>query len=61
MQLLSIGNLYVSHEKEKFYAISIHFRNYLLEWEGNAKCNCGTIQDDNRSGDEQTSKSDGAI
>lgn len=37
MQLFSRGGFYFGHEDEDFNAISIHIRNYTLEWEGNAK------------------------
>ena len=61
MQLLSIGSFYLGYESEKYCDFSVHLGNLLLEYQcPHAKGN-GTIQNDDRSGDEQTSESNGAI
>ena len=60
MEIFSRGGFYFGHEDEDFNAISIHIRNYSLEWEGNAKTN-GTIQKDDGSRDGKATKSDGAV
>lgn len=53
--------MYLGYESEKYCDVSIHLGNFLLEYQcPNAKGN-GTIQEDNRSGDEPPSESDGAI
>ena len=61
MQLMSIGSFYLGYESEKYCDFSVHLGNFLLEYQcPHAKGN-GTIQNDDRSGDEQTSESNGAI
>ena len=64
MQLVSIGSFYLGIESDKYCDFSIHLGNLLLEYQCPAskaiKAN-GTIQNYDRSGDEQTSESDGAI
>ena len=61
MQLVSIGSFYLGIESDKYCDFSIHLGNLLLEYQcPHAKSN-GTIQNYDRSGDEQTSESDGAI
>ena len=53
--------MYIGYESEKYCDLSIHLGNFLLEYQcPNAKGN-GTIQKDNRSRDEPTAESDGAI
>lgn len=61
MQLVSIGSFYLGYESDKYCDFSIHLGNLLLEYQcPNAKEN-GTIQKDDRSGDGETTKSNGAI
>ena len=61
MQLMSVGTLYIGIESDKYCDFSIHLGNLLIEYQcPHAKGN-GTIQNDNRSGDAQTSESNGAI
>ena len=60
MQILSIGQLYIGYESDKFCDLSVHLGNFLLEYQcPHAKH--GTIQEDDRSGDAKTSESDGAV
>jgi hypothetical protein len=61
MQLLSVQNLYIGYDEDKFCDFSIHLGNLMIEYQcPQAKPN-GTIQNDDRSGDEQTSESNGAF
>ncbi len=61
MELISYKNLYLGYESDKFCDVSIHLGNFLLEYQcPNAK-NDGTIQEDDRSGDGETSESNGTI
>ena len=61
MQLMSVGTLYIGIESDKYCDFSIHLGNLLIEYQcPHAKGN-GTIQNDNRSGDAQTSESNGAF
>ena len=61
MQLFSYKNLYLGYESDKFCDVSIHLGNFLLEYQcPNAKGN-GTIQKNDRSGDGETSESNGTI
>ena len=61
MQLVSIGSFYLGIESDKYCDFSIHLGNLLLEYQcPQAKSN-GTIQKDDRSGDEQTSESNGTF
>ena len=63
MQLVSIGSFYLGIESDKYCDFSIHLGNLLLEYQcPHAKPQSnGTIQSDDRSGDEQTSESNGAF
>ena len=61
MQLLSFGTFYLGVEDVKFCSISVHAGSYLLEWTCPKTLSDGTIQNDDRSGDGETSESDGAI
>ena len=61
MQLLSFGTFYLGVEDVKFCSISVHAGSYLLEWACPKTLSDGTIQNDDRSGDGETSESDGAI
>ena len=61
MQLLSVQNLYIGYDEDKFCDFSIHLGNLMIEYQcPNSKAN-GTIQKDNRSGDGETSESNGVI
>ena len=61
MQLVSIGSFYLGVESDKYCDFSIHLGNLLLEYQcPQAKPN-GTIQNDDRSGNGETSESNGAI
>ena len=61
MQILSVQNLYIGYDEDKFCDFSIHLGNLMIEYQcPNAKDN-GTIQKDDRSGDGKTSESDGAV
>ena len=61
MQLVSIGSFYLGIESDKYCDFSIHLGNLLLEYQcPNAKNN-GTIQKDDRSGDGEATKSNGAV
>ena len=58
---MSIGTFYLGIESEKYCDFTIHLGNLLLEYQcPSAKAN-GTIQEDDGSGDEQTSESNGAF
>ena len=61
MQLMSIGSFYLGIESDKYCDFSIHLGNLLLEYQCPASKANGTIQNDDRSGDEQTSESNGAF
>ena len=61
MQILSVQNLYIGYDEDKFCDFSIHVGNLLIEYQcPNAKNN-GTIQKDDRSGDGETPESNGAV
>ncbi len=63
MQLASFGTFYLGIESDKYCDFSIHLGNLLIEYQcphAKPKSN-GTIQNDDRSGDGEASKSDGAI
>ena len=61
MQLVSIGSFYLGIESDKYCDFSIHLGNLLLEYQCPASKANGTIQNYDRSGDEQTSESNGAF
>ena len=61
MELFSTKQLYIGYESDKFCDFSIHLGNLLLEYQCPASKANGTLQEDNRSGDEPPSESDGAI
>ena len=61
MELFSTNNLYIGYESDKYCDFSIHLGNLLLEYQCPAAKANGTIQKDNRSGDGETSESNGAI
>ena len=61
MQLLSVQNLYIGYDEDKFCDFSIHLGNLMIEYQcPNAKNN-GTIQPDDQSGNGETSEGNGAI
>ena len=61
MQLLSVQNLYIGYDEDKFCDFSIHLGNLMIEYQcPNAKNN-GTVQKDDQSGDGETSEGNGAI
>ena len=61
MQLLSVQNLYIGYDEDKFCDFSIHLGNLLIEYQcPNAKNN-GTIQKDDQSGNGETPEGNGAI
>ena len=61
MQILSVQNLYIGYDEDKFCDFSIHLGNLLIEYQcPNAKNN-GTLQTDDKSGNGETSESNGAI
>ena len=61
MQLLSVGSFYLGYESDKYCDFSVHLGNLLLEYQCPATKTNGTIQKDNRSGDGETSESDGTV
>ena len=61
MQLLSVQNLYIGYDEDKFCDFSIHIGNLMIEYQCPATKNNGTVQTDNRSGDGETTESDGAV
>ena len=61
MQLLSVGSFYLGYESDKYCDFSVHLGNLLLEYQCPATKTNGTIQKDNRSGDGETSESNGAV
>ena len=61
MQILSVQNLYIGYDEDKFCDFSIHLGNLMIEYQcPNAKNN-GTIQKDDQSGNGETPKGNGAI
>ena len=61
MQLLSVQNLYIGYDEDKFCDFSIHLGNLMIEYQcPNAKNN-GTIQKDDQSGNGETPEGNGAI
>ena len=61
MQILSVQNLYIGYDEDKFCDFSIHLGNLMIEYQcPNAKDN-GTIQKDDRSGNGETPESDGTV
>ena len=61
MQILSVQNLYIGYDEDKFCDFSIHLGNLLIEYQCPATKANGTIQKDDGSGDGEATKSDGAI
>ena len=61
MELFSRKNLYIGYDEDKFCDFSIHIGNLLLEYQCPASKANGTIQKDDRSGDEEASENDGTI
>jgi len=61
MELFSTKQLYIGYESDKFCDFSIHLGNLLLEYQCPASKANGTLQENNRSGDEPPAESDGAI
>ncbi len=61
MQLLSVQNLYIGYDEDKFCDFSIHLGNLMIEYQcPNAKNN-GTVQKDDQSGNGETPEGNGAI
>ena len=61
MQILSVQNLYIGYDEDKFCDFSIHLGNLMIEYQcPNAKNN-GTIQKDDQSGNGKTPEGNGAI
>ena len=61
MQILSVQNLYIGYDEDKFCDFSIHLGNLMIEYQcPNAKNN-GTIQKDDQSGNGETPEGNGAI
>ena len=61
MQLLSVQNLYIGYDEDKFCDFSIHLGNLMIEYQcPNAKDD-GTIQKDDQSGNGKTPEGNGAI
>ena len=61
MQILSVQNLYIGYDEDKFCDFSIHLGNLMIEYQcPNAKTN-GTIQKDDQSGNGETPEGNGAI
>ena len=61
MQILSVQNLYIGYDEDKFCDFSIHLGNLMIEYQcPNAKNN-GTVQTDDQSGNGETSEGNGAI
>ena len=61
MQILSVQNLYIGYEEDKFCDFSIHLGNLLIEYQCPATKSNGTIQKDDRSGDGKTPEGNRAI
>ena len=61
MQILSVQNLYIGYDEDKFCDFSIHLGNLMIEYQcPNAKNN-GTVQKDDQSGNGETPEGNGAI
>ena len=59
MQILSVQNLYIGYDEDKFCDFSIHLGNLMIEYQcPSARNNERPIQTDDRSGDEEATKSD---
>ena len=61
MQILSVQNLYIGYDEDKFCDFSIHLGNLLIEYQCPASKQNGTIQKDDRSGNGETPESDGTV
>ena len=62
MQILSVQNLYIGYDEDKFCDFSIHLGNLMIEYQcPSARNNERPIQTDDRSGDEEASENDGTI
>ena len=61
MQLLSVQNLYIGYDEDKFCDFSIHIGNLMIEYQCPSAKNNGTIQKDDQSGNGETPESNGAI
>ena len=61
MQILSVQNLYIGYDEDKFCDFSIHLGNLMIEYQcPNAKNN-GTVQKEDQYGNGETSEGNGAI
>ena len=62
MQILSVQNLYIGYDEDKFCDFSIHVGNLLIEYQcPSARNNERPIQKDDQSGNGETPESNGAI
>jgi len=61
LELFSRKNLYIGYDEEKFCDFSVHIGNFMIEYQCPASKRNGTIQKNNRSGDGETSESNGTV
>ncbi len=63
MQILSVQNLYIGYDEDKFCDFSIHLGNLMIEYQcPNAKPQSnGSIPQDNGSPDGETAQGSGTI